>query len=67
MRRLVLLFVPVVVGWSASARTQAAQASSASATAPSGAVATAASRHPEEGRPLIRSYRPLEVGGGTQT
>ena len=24
-------------------------------------------RHPEEGRPFIRTYRPLEVGGGTQT
>ena len=25
------------------------------------------SRHAEEGRPLVRSYRPFEVGGGTQT
>ena len=24
-------------------------------------------RHPEEGRPFIRTYRPTEVGGGTQT
>jgi signal transduction histidine kinase/CheY-like chemotaxis protein len=24
-------------------------------------------RHAEEGRPLVRSYRPFEVGGGTQT
>ena len=24
-------------------------------------------RHPEEGRPFIRTYRPIEVGGGTQT
>lgn len=24
-------------------------------------------RHPEEGRPFIRTYRPTEVGGGSQT
>jgi signal transduction histidine kinase/CheY-like chemotaxis protein len=24
-------------------------------------------RHPEEGRPFIRTYRPIEVGGGQQT
>ncbi len=29
--------------------------------------AAAANRHPEEGRPLIRTYRPIEVGGGSQT
>jgi signal transduction histidine kinase/DNA-binding response OmpR family regulator len=26
-----------------------------------------AARHPEEGRPLIRTYKPIEVGGGGQT
>ena len=26
-----------------------------------------ASRHAEEGRPIIRAYRPLELGGGSQT
>ena len=68
MRRLVLLSVAaVVVGWSASARAQGAPAASTSASAPSTAAAAASSRHPEEGRPLIRTYRPLEVGGGTQT
>jgi signal transduction histidine kinase/CheY-like chemotaxis protein len=29
--------------------------------------ASGAIRHPEEGRPLIRVYRPREVGGGNQT
>ena len=27
----------------------------------------ASTRHPEEGRPFIRNYRPTEVGGGAQT
>jgi signal transduction histidine kinase/CheY-like chemotaxis protein/ligand-binding sensor domain-containing protein len=32
------------------------------------APATANSiRHPEEGRPFIRAYQPLEIGGGSQT
>jgi signal transduction histidine kinase/CheY-like chemotaxis protein/ligand-binding sensor domain-containing protein len=31
-------------------------------------VSTAsATRHPEEGRPFIRAYQPLEIGGGSQT
>ncbi len=33
----------------------------------SGPPPSSSLRHPEEGRPLIRSYQPLEVGGGSQT
>jgi signal transduction histidine kinase/CheY-like chemotaxis protein len=32
-----------------------------------GPASATSTRHPEEGRPFIRSYRPTEVGGGGQT
>ena len=34
--------------------------------APASGTPAASTRHPEEGRPFIRNYRPLEVGGGGQ-
>ena len=30
-------------------------------------AATSVGGHPEEGRPMIRAYQPLEIGGGNQT
>jgi signal transduction histidine kinase/CheY-like chemotaxis protein/ligand-binding sensor domain-containing protein len=33
----------------------------------SDAAQTAIKRHPEEGRPFVRVFAPLEIGGGTQT
>jgi ligand-binding sensor domain-containing protein len=37
------------------------------ATNVSTASPSTVSRHAEEGRPIIRDYRPLELGGGSQT
>ena len=45
-----------------------ATVSGSAAAGNSPAPAKAASvRHPEEGRPFIRAYQPLEIGGGSQT
>ena len=55
MLRTVLLSMGVVLAAASPAFTQPAS------------PAASASRHPEEGRPFIRSYRPAEVGGGGQT
>ena len=50
-----LVFVSPCIGY--------AQAPPAPAPAPAAAV----TRHPEEGRPFIRIYQPIEIGGGSQT
>ncbi len=55
MLRTVLLSVGVGLGVASAALAQPPS---------SGATAT---RHPEEGRPFIRHYRPVDVGGGGQT
>ena len=60
-RRLVLsLALAVAVPGTAMAQTPTSAADSRNS--PPGMR-----RHAEEGRPLIRTYRPLEVGGGNQT
>jgi signal transduction histidine kinase/CheY-like chemotaxis protein/ligand-binding sensor domain-containing protein len=56
MLRTVLLSVGLGLGVASAALAQ-----------PPSSGATTTTRHPEEGRPFIRHYRPVEVGGGGQT
>ena len=59
---VVVVLVAVVVSLSGRGHAQPASGSAG----PASSVVHAPSRHPEEGRPFIRNYRPLEVGGGGQ-
>ena len=59
MLRTVFLCLGVVLALPGSGHAQAAP--------PASGNPAASTRHPEEGRPFIRHYRPTEVGGGGQT
>jgi hypothetical protein len=58
MTRFVPAFVGLLLAWPSPLLAQAPAATSSGPAAPS--------RHPEEGRPFIRSYAPDELGGGNQ-
>ena len=59
MLRTAFLCLGVVLALPGSGHAQAAP--------PASGNPAASTRHPEEGRPFIRHYRPTEVGGGGQT
>ncbi len=68
MRAVVIAVCCVLGGVSAGGSQRPANAQAVVPPAPAAStVSPNASRHPEEGRPLIRDYRPLELGGGGQT
>ena len=72
MMQRVVVIVGLALAWAGSVGAQPSRPPAAASSVPSSsAVSTPSSagggsRHPDEGRPFIRNYRPLEVGGGGQ-